>query len=274
MTELTLIMQIVAMASGFVIKPAYMTLMLYTIWHLHRKAGHDLRILQYGIAVFLVGESFCTLNYLFFGDESHLMDWGHGFAMAVGLGIIVLGFICFFDERMIFYSASGKRCAFAGFCRSCRKYSEVSCGLEKIFMFIALALSTVSLMPLLSPLVSIRQEVIIFGKKTLYYYPIIEQVFDLRIYPVAAFALLVTSAVILWVVKDSPVRYAKYPFVFGIGFFIFSFFRYVLLYCYKDQVVWRVFWEEFTELLLIVGILVFLFTFSEQLKRNAATVSK
>ncbi len=270
MVELPVGLQLVAFASGFVIKPAYMLLMLYVIWHLHGKAGHDLRILKYGIAVFLVGESFCAINYLFFGDESHLIDWVHGSAMAVGLSIIMLGFICFFDDRMIFYSDSGKRCALTGFCRSCRKYSEASCGLEKIFTFFAFALSTVSLMPLLSPLVPIRQEVIIFEKETLYYYSMFEQVFDLRVYPVAAFALLAASAVILWAMKDSPVRVSKYPFVFGAGFFVFSFFRYIFLYCYKDQVIWRVFWEEFTELLLVVGILVFLFTFSAQIERDAA----
>lgn len=92
----------------------------------------------------------------------------------------------------------------------------------------------------------------------------------MRIYPIAAFTLLVASAVILWVAKDTPVRFAKYPFVFGMGFFIFSFFRDIIFYSYKDQVVWRVFWEEFTELLLIVGILIFLFTFSEQIQRKAA----
>ena len=274
MSELPFILQLIATGSAFVIKPTYMVLMLFAVWHLHKRNGHDLMILKYGVAVFLLGEIFCSINYLFFSDLSNLLDWAHGFCMVIGLSIISLGIFLFFDSRVIFYSNSNKPCAFVRFCYNCEKYSQTSCGLKKLFIFFAFALSTISLMPLISPLIHVKQEVFIFGAKEIYYYPAIQQFFDLRIYPIAAFMLFVSSAFILLAVKKSPVKYAKYTFAFGIGFFVFSIFRYILLYCYKDQMIWKVFWEEFTELLLILGILLFLFVFSAQIKKYKFDASR
>lgn len=251
-----------------------MILMLFVIWHLHKRNGLDLKTLKYGVAVFLLGETFCSVNYLFFSDMSNLLDWSHGFCMVIGLGIILLGIFSFLDARLVFFSSGNKPCAFVRFCRNCGKYSQASCGLEKLFIFFVLALSTISLMPLISPLIHIRQEVFIFGAKAVFYYPAIQQFFDLRIYPITAFILFVSSAFILLTIKKSSVKYAKYTFAFGTGFFVFSIFRYILLYCYKDQMVWKVFWEEFTELLLILGILIFLVTFSEQIKKYKTSESK
>jgi hypothetical protein len=85
--------------------------------------------------------------------------------------------------------------------------------------------------------------------------------------------LLGISLVLLRPSKPDPMLWPKVFFAAGIGAMGFSFFRLILLHCYSDNLVWFAAWEEITELLFSVGVLLVLRTFRAALFAESAAHS-
>jgi len=263
--ELSMLEQVVAFASGFVLKPAYMVAMLAFALIVGQRTEPDLRQIGAGTAVFLLGEIFCAADYLFAGSKSVALEWLHGFGMVVGSGLLFLGFINMADRRMLFYSAAGRTCALIRFCGTCAKNAAAPCRFEQLFMFFSIAFAIASCLPFASPFIEIERTVKVFGTDVCQNHPLFLQLFEMRIYPATAVMLFCASFLFLLWARDSPVSLAKYPFAFGLGFFLYGTFKYILLASYREAIVWADFWEEITEFLMTAGLVIFFVLFRGQL---------
>ncbi len=271
--ESPLYQQGITVIAAFVIKPTYMLLSLTLIIFLWHKRSLDLVALRWGLIAFLVGESFCSINYLFFNEQSHLMEYLHSFGMVVSLGFITFAVMEGLDQRIVKYSNPDARCVWLGMCRNCIKYKDVPCGLNRIFKLTIPALIIIGVMPLNAVTQFISYNTDIVG--TLYNYTHAElyQFFEIRYAPIVAIGLFVASFLTLPRHHTGDVLLSKVFIGAGVGFLAFSFFRLVLLSFYSDNMVWFVFWEEATELLLIVSIGAVLWIFRESLLRTNAIAS-
>ncbi|MBI4678203.1 MAG: hypothetical protein HY748_11530 [Elusimicrobia bacterium] len=259
--EPSVFLQVVAVTNGFFIKPLYMLLMLFAAWRLHARGGAEARALAWGVDLFLLGEVFCAVNYLVFGMMAPAVEMLHGLGMALGTGLIMLGLSTLIDAKMLFFLDPDKPCALLRACPSCAKKTDAACGLERVFLFLALALAVANLMPLMGPLRPFKKELLIFGACVCQYHTTFLQVFEYRVYPIVGSALFLVSFGILLRGGRPAVRVAKFPFCMAVGFLVFPLLRFFTLHAYFDNLIWAEFWEEITELMLICGIIIFLRSF-------------
>lgn len=257
--------QWITVIAAFVIKPTYMLLSLALIILLWKKRSLDLTALRWGLIAFLVGESFCSINYLFFNEQSYLMEYLHSFGMVVSLGFIIFAVMEGLDQRIVKYSGPEARCVWLGVCRSCIKYKDVPCGLNRIFKLTIPALVIVAVMPLNAVTQFVSYNTDIVGTLYNYTHAEVYQLFEIRYAPIVAISLFVISFLTLPRHHTGNVLLSKVFLGAGVGFLAFSFFRLVLLSFYSDNMVWFVFWEEATELLLVVSIGAVLWIFRESL---------
>jgi len=91
------------------------------------------------------------------------------------------------------------------------------------------------------------------------------QIFEIRYAPFVAIVFFIVSLFMMPRNHEDGVLLSKVFFSGATGFIGFSFFRLILLSFYKENMLWFVFWEEATELLLIIFIAVILWIFREGL---------
>ena len=263
--ESPLYQQWATVIAAFLIKPTYMLLSLALIILLWKKRSLDLIALRWGLIDFLVGESFCSINYLFFNEQSHLMEYLHSYGMVVSLGFITFAVIEGLDQRIVKYSDPEARCVWLGMCRSCIKYKDVPCGLNRIFKLTIPALIVITVMPLNAETQFISYNTDIVGTLYNYTHAEIYQLFEIRYAPIVAIGFFMISFLTLPRGHTEDMLLSKIFLAAGVGFLVFSFFRRVLLSFYSDNMVWFIFWEEVTELLLVVSIGAVLWIFRESL---------
>lgn len=262
--ESPLYQQWLAVLAAFAIKPTYMLLSLLLIILLWPERSLDLAALRWGLIAFLAGESFCSVNYLFFNEKSHLMEYLHSFGMVVSLGCMTFAVMEGLDQRVVKYSDPKARCAWLEMCRSCIKYKDVPCGLNRLFKLTIPALIIITIMPLNAVTHFISYNTDIMGALYNYSHAEVYQLFEIRYAPIAAMALFAVSLLALPRRHSGEVLLPKLFLAAGVGFLAFSFFRLMLLSFYSDNMVWFVFWEEATEMLLIVSIGAVLWIFREK----------
>ena len=257
--------QWIAVISAFVIKPTYMLLSLCLIILLRKRKFYDLAALRWGLIAFLVGELFCAVNYLLFNETSHLMEYLHSFGMVTGFGFIVFSIVEGFDKRIIKYSDINAKCVWFSVCKKCIKVKDVSCGLTRIFKWIVPSLILISLMPLNAVTRFVSYDTYILDSLYRYGHSELYQIFEIRYAPFVAIVFFIVSLFMLPRNHEDGVLLSKVFFSGATGFIGFSFFRLILLSFYKENMLWFVFWEEATELLLIIFIAVILWIFREGL---------
>jgi len=256
--------QLVVMLSGLVIKPVYMALSVLIILFLWRQKSRDLVLLRWSMILFFLGEAFCAATYLFASGDFDFFEILHGLGM-VGLGAFLpWGMVALFDDRVVRVTNQGKQCALQRLCKQCWKQKDVSCGLKRIFLFVASAFAVIALMPLTSPLNPTHIILQVFGSSTHFKFSLLVQIFELRIYPLLASALMLYSLLPLRG-GLSGIQRAQLPFFAGLGFMLYSLFRFFLLTGYRGLPQWINFWEELTELITVIGMGVFLILFRRQL---------
>jgi len=263
--------QYVAFASGFIVKPIYTFLSLIVIILLWRKRTSGLVSLKWAMIFFFVGENFCAANYLFFKDTSVLFELWHSVGMMFCFGFATYALMEGVDAHVMQYSAKAKKCSLLGFCRSCVKYKDVSCGLQKLFLFLCPATAIVALMPIFSSPVKVSYNTKILGTFYNYSHSLLYQWFETRLCPVLAAGLLGVATLVIVLKKREPVPLAKILFAGGMGAMGFSMMRFIIFRCYQENMLWMVFWEEFTELLLVAGVVTFLYVFRKQLKPSSSS---
>ena len=254
-----------AVAAAFFIKPLYMLLSAAMIVLLSRRHAQDLAFLRWGLVLFLAGETFCTINYLFFNELSDIVEYLHGLGMVLGLSLILIAALEGFDFRLIHYSSDADKCAALGLCRACYKYAPVPCGLRRLFLVLIPSAIVLAAIPLTAAPRPVSYNTTILGTPYNYTHALIQQLFEIRYAPVVAVALLSLSFVDLALKGWQAVKPSKSFLAVGLGYLTFSLLRLTLLSVYSSNMVWFVFWEEATELILMAGILAVLLLFRQRL---------
>ncbi len=252
------IQQLAATISGLGFKPTYMALTLALILGLWGNKSRDVALIRGGLIAFLVGESFCALNYLIFSGASDSFDALHGLGMVFMGALVSWGLVVLLDERVLSVTAPARACAFKRLCGACWKYQNVSCRLQRLLLLAIPALAITALMPWCTPLRVLHQESMVFATPVLYSYSINLQLADFRLYSFLAAAFFFVA----WARTFKGVAFlksAQLPFFTAMGLMSFSLFRFFLLEAFRLSPAWMDFWEEATELFLIVGLGWFLY---------------
>jgi hypothetical protein len=254
--------QLITLISGFIIKPTYMILAGVLIFRMHTVQSKDLRYIWYSLIGFFMGEFICAVNYYVASGTNDVLEVIHGLGMVWMWIFLPWGLFLFIDERLIHFSAPEVRCALHNFCVHCRKKEPYPCGVQQLFLFFAIALVLITLIPLTHPLNPYEFVISIFDEPTWFVSRGSVQVIELFIYSALAAILFITSMVVLKTRNET--RPATYYFFTGFGFMSFSLFRFFFTFTFEQNPVWSNFWEETTELILVVGVAIFLWIFHEQ----------
>lgn len=252
--ESTLFLQWVAVVAGFVIKPIYMLLSLFLIILLRRQKSFDLVLLKWGLASFFLGEAACSVNYLFFNEQSLFYEYLHSLGMVISFAFVGMALLEGVDQRIIRYSDPESKCSLISLCHGCIKYKEVPCGLKNVFEIMTLFLVILTMIPLSAVPVPVSYNTIILGTFYNYTHAGIHQLYEIRSCPLIAIALFIFSWIALKIRSKESFIYAKIFLGVGVGHLGFSMFRLYLLSVFNGEMVWFVFWEEFTEFMLMVGV--------------------
>ena len=158
-----------------------------------------------------------------------------------------------------------KACAALPLCRQCIKHAEAPCGLRRMFYLLIPATMTLAFMPLTADFSADSYNTTILGTLYNYSHAVLYQVYEIRLLPVAALALMAASFAVLLLKKREPVAWSKFLFAAGMGPLGFSLMRLFIYAPYHANQVWFAFWEEITELLFVVGVAVILWLFRKGL---------
>jgi hypothetical protein len=188
-----------------------------------------------------------------FFEDSILLEHLHSIGMVLSLAFAAYALLEGLDIRLVHFS-DDVRCAAAGLCRACIKYSDVACGLRRMFLFLIPATAILAAIPLFSSFRETTYNTRIFGILHSYRHPVIHQFYELRFLPAAALILLAACFIVLYFFEHRTVPVSKILFSAAVGAAGFSYFRLFLVASFIDSQVWFAAWEETTEL-LFVGVI-------------------
>jgi rhodanese-related sulfurtransferase len=252
--------QFAAVLTFFGIKSIYSILAAVLAIIVWRETASDVAALRRSMVAFFIGEGFCFVNVVVFGDHILLFEHLHSIGMVVSLAFFVHALLEGLDTRL-FHFSDESRCAAIGLCGACFKHSEVPCGLRRMFLLSVPLLGLSAALPLFSPLRDTAYSTLIFGTIYGYRHPIIHQLYELRYLPAAAVVLFSICFFTLLLVERRSVKLSKVLFSAATGAMIFSYFRLLLVAAFTERQVWFAAWEETSELIyvLLAGSALFLF---------------
>jgi rhodanese-related sulfurtransferase len=253
--------QVLAVLSYFLIKPIYMLLSLLIVAVLWRSAAADLVALRWGTIAFFLGESACAVNYFGYKETSYLWEYLHAAGMFVCFGFIAYAVLEAVDSRILGLSDPDRRCAATRLCGACIKHADVPCGLQRSFCVLIPAVMLIAMMVPTADWRDTSYNTLIFGDPYNYGHLRAFQQVENWYCPAAAVVMLGASLAILLFKRREPIPAAKIAFAAGIGPLGFGMFRMLLGAAYDENRVWFLFWEEATELLLMLGICCLLWIF-------------
>jgi rhodanese-related sulfurtransferase len=263
--ESTLFHQWVAVVAGFVVKPVYMLLSLVLIVFIREQKSFDLVLLKWGLTSFLLGEVACSVNYIIFKEQSLFYEYLHSLGMVLSFSLVGMAFFEGVDRRIIGYSDRDSRCSLITLCNGCIKHKDVPCGLKNVFELLALFFIVLTMIPLSSVALPVSYNTVILGTFYNYSHAGIHQLYEIRTCPMFALVLFFLSWIALKSQWERSLLFSKIFLGFGIGHLGFSIFRLFLLSVYRNDMVWFVFWEEFTELMFMVGVGCVIWIFKDRL---------
>jgi rhodanese-related sulfurtransferase len=243
--------QFAAVLAFFGVKTIYSMLAAIIIACLWRKTASDLVAMRRSMTAFFIGEGFCFINVLFYGDHNLLFEHLHSVGMAISLAFFFYSLIEFLDSRLIHYSDE-KRCIMTGICGTCFKRADAPCGLRRTLLLSSPLLALTAALPLFSPLRDSAYNTLVFGFVYGYRHPIIHQLYELRYLPCAAIALFALSFLALSLYERRPAPLSKALFSAALGATAFSFLRLILTAVFIDRQVWFAAWEEVSELIYVM----------------------
>jgi len=260
-------LQFAAVAAGFVIKPIYMLLagvLIIILWRVHQSAP-EIELLKWGLIFFLVGEIFCSINYIFFHELSDTAEYLHSLGMVLGVALFFLALFEGLDRRIIHYSGETTRCTALALCGRCYKYQASPCGLRRLFLFAILLMALMVAIPLTAAPIEVSYTTTIFGTIYNYTHALIQQLYELRYAPIVAGLFFFLSFLVLLAKGMNSVTTSKTLLALGLGYLTFGLMRIFLLHTFSTEMVWFIFWEEATELFLMLAIAISLFVFRDGL---------
>lgn len=261
--------QLVLAGAVYPIKLAYMALASLVVGLLWKQASPSLAALRWAMIFFLVGELICWINILAFFEEHLLLEYLHSWGMVVCFGFLVFAIVEALDSGVFHYSAPNAKCALVGVCQGCAKHTGGPCLLERLFKWMLPLALLVGWMPLSVPIAPVSYNTLILGVARNLSHSTPMLWYEIRYAPLAGLALM--GAAWLMVFRASrgresgTLRLAKILLAGGVGHLGFAFLRLAFFAFYRDNLVWFVFWEEFTELILVTGVLVIVWLFHPEL---------
>jgi hypothetical protein len=246
------------------IKPAYMILSLLLIIWLWRTAEPSLRLIRWALIFFLGGEMFCALNYLLTNSRSDILEILHSLGM-VGMSMLLpWGFLLLLDDRIIHFSNKNSKCELINLCGSCWKFTNEACKFKQLSWFAIPAVAAVALLPLPAPINSSHVVTMVLGNESHFVLSPLLQWLEFRVFPLLAFLFILVSQLVL-TRNMTGLKKAQGLFFIGFGFLLYSLLKFLLNRGFAGLPQWANFWEEITELMMVVGLTIFLGLFRKQL---------
>jgi len=244
--------QIITFVSGCIIKPTYMLASLLLILALRKRRG-PLALLRWGLICFLVGETFCALDYAL-GKPGLLrpLDLIHGLGMALMGALAPWALFRLADERVLHYGDPAQTCTIQRFCGECWKRQRVPCLGHRLFRITLPALMLLSLIPLSAPLQTSSYTAQVLGSPVPFGSALFNEMVELWVY--ALLGILGFLVALLRLRGSADTRRAELPFFLGLGFSSFATFRFLLHNAFIEAQHGSSFWEEVTELVAILGL--------------------
>jgi len=247
----TLFEQAVICAAAFFLKPLYEIIALVLVLWLWKNREPDIAALRRSMTAFFIGENACAVNFLFFNEQSDLLEFFHTYGMLVCFGFAGYALLKAIDIRIIKFSNKKDRCALLQLCKQCYKYQDVACNLRVLSLFAILACIVAALMPLTAELESYYYVTEIFGDDVIFGHSILQEVFEVRLYPLATLFFFVLSFSVLYFRKEKGIETSKVLFAIGLGPLCFSLMRFLCFWGYSGNPLWAEAWEEITEFLFV-----------------------
>ncbi|MGC4116012.1 MAG: rhodanese-like domain-containing protein [Myxococcales bacterium] len=263
--EMSRFAQVMNVAAGLGLKPTYMLLVLAMVLHL-RKVRRSINVLWHGLLWFFVGEAFCAANLAYhLPGHVYLSDLGHGAGMVAMSAILPWGLYAILDERVLRFSDPSAGCRLQTLCGRCWKRDPVRCGFHDLMLLMLPALAIISLIPLSGPLRPLQVVADVLGTQTDFGVPVVNLTVELRVYPVLAFVGFLVTFALMGRGGTAAVRRATPGFFASFGLMAYALLRFFLEEAFREQFHWSNFWEELTEMFMVVAIGAFLFVFRRQL---------
>lgn len=253
--------QWIVILTAFAVKPVYLLVTLGMIVVLWKRTAADLAALRWGMIWFWLGEMACAANWLAYAGGSTLLEYLHDFGMVAGFAFVSWAGMEGMDGRLIHFSAAKERCAALPLCKRCTKYAQEPCGFRRLFLFSIPATAVLALMPLMSDFRLTTYNSDVLGSLVCYSHSMTSQLFELRLCPALALVLFATAWMVLLLKRGDPIPMSKAFFAAGLGLLGFGAIRMSLVATFSEDLMWFETWEEWTELLFVLGVAVVLWTF-------------
>ncbi len=266
--------QWLVVVTAFGIKPAYMLLSLIGLIWLWRQHSPDLAALRWGLIAFWIGENACSVNYMLVNGNSDFWEYLHNFGMAVCFSFVTYALLEGMDLRLLKLSAPKERCAALSLCRTCIKYTDVPCGLVRVFKMLIPATLVAAIVLPCAGVKTAGYDTKILGTTVHYSEAMADQLFEIRYCPALAILLLIASWLVLLLKKKEPVSSSKVLFAAAIGPIGFGFLRLFLFAVFRDDLIQFVVWEEVTELVFVFAVLFMLLVFRQSLGAPASASAR
>lgn len=241
--------------AAFGIKPLYELISLGLILALFRNRKTDAVVLKWAMIAFFLGENACAVNFLFYDEQSILMEYLHIYGMLVSFGLASYAFMVMLDTRVIGFSDKNEKCILLANCRQCFKYQPVSCNLRLMFLYLVPATAIIAGIPLSGDLGSYFYVGDVFGGDVLFGHFLYQQIIEYRICPLLSIVLLIISGFYLFQFREKGMPVAKIYFAAALGPLFFGLMRFIMFEVYRGNPLWAEAWEEITEFIFIGFIL-------------------
>jgi thiosulfate sulfurtransferase len=246
--------QVLAVLAFFFLKPIYTLLSLAVAIALWRSRSPDLVALRWGMICFFLGENACAVNYFACKETSYLFEYLHSVGMFLCFGFVAYSVLDGIDRRILGLSDPQRQCAAVRLCGACVKHAPVPCGLKHAFFVLILALMAVAMMLPSADWRDTSYHTLVFGESYHYAHLRVYQQLENWYCAAAATVMFAASLGILALKRHDPIAPAKIALAAGLGPLGFGMLRLFLGGAYDQNRVWYLFWEEATELLLILGV--------------------
>lgn len=265
--DLSFFQQATIVISLYSIKSLYMLVSGGLLLLLRRERSDPMHALRWGLAAFFVGEFACWVNFTFFKVESILLEYVHSVGMVAMLACLTWSAVESLERRIIRSRDPDARCALLGLCRGCAKVSDTPCAMRRLYRLSTLTLGILAFLPLQAPLRAVSYNAKVFGILRNLMHPTTIQLYELRLCPIAAIFFLGLTLTLLVLDRPWSIPLESLFFSIGVGHLGFSLLRMIFLTAFHDDMVWFVFWEESTELLLMGALAYLVWVFRPDLMR-------
>jgi len=258
--------QFLAVGTFFGVKFLYTLLSAVITVALWQRREPDLAALRRCMLCFFIGEAFCFINVMRCEDASVLLEHLHSVGMVLCFAFATYALIEFVDLRLLHFSDG--HCAAVSLCGACTRGGDAGCTLRRVMLALLPAAALAAAIPFTSSFIRSGYTTAVFTAPHTYTHRLPHQYYELRYLPLAAITLLGLCFLSL-LPRRQDFAVAKVLLAAAGGAVGFSFFRFVLVAGFADNLVWFDAWEELTELLFVAGAGALLLLFSRGLFRTS-----